>query len=307
MEEAYEYLFEEGYVEPKIEDKQALIAKLQSGDFTLSFSSISAFSISPQAFIAYKLKEWKRTPAMLLGELVHCILLEEEKVKHRYHIAPDVDATTVDGKREWANLYQDFTKIELPTNKVGNPIIPKIADIIADVEKQCGVTIIPHKTNEEAKFRARRLLKNKASWSVIKKVQYTERDIKFEFEGLNFTGKIDAGGDGFIADIKNMPDATLQKAQRVIFDRRLNWQAFGYDRSQGGGNRAYILGVDGKGEVSTHCFGQRAFDSAEREMKEICRKFKNAVFESNFDPSIFDSSQDFWLKDEHNRHGINYL
>lgn len=307
MEEAYDYLFEDGYVEPKVDEKMALIAKLQSGDFTLSFSSMSAFAISPGAFIAYKLQEYKTTSAMLLGELVHCLILEKDSIKDRYYIAPDVDATTVAGKAEWAKIYEDFMKVTLAVNKQGNPIVPKQADLIAEVKAKSGITIIPHKVNDLAKFRARKLLTNKASWSVIKKVEYTEKAVKFEFEGLKFTGKIDAGGPGFIADIKNMPDATLQKAQRVITDRRLNWQAFGYDRSQGGGNRYYILAVDGRGETSTHCFGQRAFDSAEREMKEMCHKFKNAVFESNFDPAIFDSSQDFWLKDEHNRHGINYL
>jgi hypothetical protein len=44
------------YVEPKAEEKAAVIAKLQSGDFTLSFSSLEAFSRSPRQFIAYKVK-----------------------------------------------------------------------------------------------------------------------------------------------------------------------------------------------------------------------------------------------------------
>ena len=59
-------LFEDGYIEPKAEEKAALIAELQSGNYKLSFSSLSAFAVSPRAFIAYKLQEeWLRANFIL--------------------------------------------------------------------------------------------------------------------------------------------------------------------------------------------------------------------------------------------------
>lgn len=300
-------IFEDGYVEPKAEEKAALIAKLQSGEYTLSFSSLTAFAISPAAFIAYKLQESKTTDAMLLGELVHCLVLEPEKAKERYFIAPNVNAATSDGKNEWAKIYMDFLSVDLPQNKQGNYQIPKIADIIAEVKNETGTTIIPHSVNELAKFRARKLVSNRACRAVLNKVDYTERKIEFEFSGLKFRGVIDAGGHRVIADLKNMPDATYQKATGAIWGRRLHWQAFGYDSAIGGGNTCYILAVDGNGETSVHAFHQTHLDWAEKQMKEYVYKFKSCVAESLFDPEIWSMSQDFWLRSELNEHGINWL
>lgn len=300
-------LFEEGYLEPKAEEKAALIAKLQSGDFNLSFSSLSAFAVSPAAFIAYKLQESKTTKAMLLGELVHCLVLEPDKAKERYFIAPNVNGATAEGKNEWARIYMDFLDVDLQTNKQGNYQIPKIEDIIAHIKAETGTTIIPHSTNEEARFRARKLISNRACRSVLNQINYTERKIEFEFSGLKFRGVIDGGGDGVIADIKNMPDASLDKAVGAIWGRRLHWQAFGYDSSLGGGNTCYILAVDGNGETSVHAFNHNNLNAAEKQMKRYIHYFKSCIIESLFDPEIWDSSQDFWLRSELNTHGINFL
>jgi hypothetical protein len=65
-EQNYFSVFDE-YEEPKQAEKDELIDKLQSGKFSLSYSSLAAFSVSPRAFVAYKIKERDRTTkAMLL-------------------------------------------------------------------------------------------------------------------------------------------------------------------------------------------------------------------------------------------------
>lgn len=327
MDNTLDLFFEDGYVEPRAEEKAALITKLQSGDYTLSFSSLSAFAISPAAFIAYKLQEYKTTKAMLMGELVHCLVLEPDEVLNRYHIAPNVSGATAEGKNAWAKLYLHFlnnaldkggitkeaeTAIEaklagVTENKQGNLQAPKIDDIIADVKAICGTTIIPHTANEEAKFRARKLLTNRACRHVINQLTYTEKKITFEFCGIKFRGVIDGGGNGIICDLKNMPDATIEKAQYAIWGRRLHWQAFGYNEAMNGGNECYILAVDGSGETSVHWFSERNLMAAERQMKRYCQKFKECITESLFDISVWDMSQDFWLRSEMNEFGINHL
>ena len=305
--EQFNDIFEDGYIEPKAEEKAALIARLQAGDFTLSFSSLTAFAVSPAAFIAYKLQETKTTDAMLLGELVHCMVLEPEKMKERFHIAPDVNAATTEGKQAWASLYMDFTGITLPHNKSGNYIIPKVADIITEIRNVQGVTVVPFKIADAAQFRARKLTTNRACRSILDEITYTEKKIEFEFCGLNFRGVIDGGGAGLIVDLKNMPDATLERATSAIWGRRLHWQAFGYDKSLGGGNTCYILAVDGSGETSVHAFNSRHLDNAHRQMTRYCYYFKQCITESLFDAQIWDSSQDFWLRSNLNINGINYL
>lgn len=307
MENSFE-IFEDGYVEPKQEEKNELIAKLQAGDFTLSFSSLSAFAISPAAFIAYKLQERKTTKAMLLGEVMHFLVLEPDKAKEveensneRYFLAPNVNGATKEGKAVWEKIYADFV------GEPGENFKMKIDDIIAAVKDATGTVIIPGAIYEEAKFRARRIFANRACRSVLNQIDYTEKKIEFDFSGLKFRGVIDAGGHRIIADLKNMPDATLEKATGSIWARRLHWQAFGYDTAIGGGNLCHILAVDGNGETSVHAFNQRNLDAAERQMKRVCGYFKQAVVESLFDPGIWDMSQDFWLRSDMNTHGINYL
>lgn len=295
------------YVEPKAEEKAALIAKLQSGDYSLSFSSLSAFAVSPAHFIAYKLQETKTTDAMLLGDVTHCLVFEPGKYAERYHVMPDVNAATTEGKSAWAKVYMDYTGNEVKQNKLGNYQPPKKADIIAEVKAICGTTILPFSIAENARFRARKVITNRACRHVLNQITYTEKAVDWEFCGIKFRGRIDAGGDGLIADLKNMPDATIDKATGAIWSRRLHWQAFGYNESQGGANACHILAVDGVGETSVHVFHGNHLAAAERQMKRYCHEFKRCIVESIFDPSVWDMSQDFWLKSDMNEHGINYL
>lgn len=300
-------IFDLEYIDPIPEAKLALIKALQAGDVTLSFSSILAFSISPAMFIAYKLQETKTTPAMLLGNLVHCMVLEPDQLPVRYFMAPNVDASTAAGKNAWGSLYMDFTGATLEKNKAGNYNIPTLGDIIAEVRDKCNVTIIPYGVWEQASFRARKLVSNLACRWVLNQITNTERKVTFDFAGLNFRGVIDGFGPGIIADIKNVPDATLDKCTGAIWKRCLHWQAFGYDRALGGGNTCYILAVDGNGETSVHAFGANHLDSAQRQLSRYCHYFKSCVTESLYNPGIWDMSQDFWLRSEMNVNGINFL
>lgn len=310
---------DEGYVEPKQEEKDELITKLQSGDFTLSYSSLSAFSVSPRNFIAYKLQEKKTTKAMILGEVVHCKILEPDQFRERYHIAPVVNAATSEGKNTWAKIYMDFTGDELPVNKAGNYVIPKIDDLISAVKLYTakvdengkttfpGITILPGTVNEAAEFRARMLLKNRPCRYIINQVTEVEHPISFEFCGIRFNGRVDGFCKHLIMDIKNMPDATVRAATYAIRGRKMYWQAYCYNTAIDGERDAYILAVDGNGETSVHKFSEKNLEQAEVEMSEYCHQFKQLIEESFFDRSVWDQSQDFWLRSEHNQLGINYL
>ena len=294
-------IFEDGHTEPKAEEKAALIAQLISGDFTLSFSSLSAFAISPRAFIAYKLQERKTTPAMILGELVHCMVLEPEKVPERYFIAPAVNGATKEGKATWQKIYADFVADVGPDFKMTQ------GEIIEAVKAATGTTVVSDKVYQDALFRARQISANAACRHVLNLVSETERRVEYEFEGLKFTGRIDGLGTRMLMDLKNVPDASLDRATGAIWSRRLHWQAFGYDRAMKGGNQYYVVCVDGTGETSVHAFNQRHLDNAEKQLVKYTWYFKQAIVESIFDPGVWDMSQDFWLRSDMNTAGVNYL
>jgi hypothetical protein len=321
MEDQNPYLlFEEDYVHPKQEEKDALILKLQSGDFSLSYSSLSKFAVSPRAFIAYKLQEYKTTNAMIMGEAVHCKILEPEEFKNRYFIAPTVNAATSEGKNTWAKIYMDLTGDELPVNKQGNYVIPKVSELIAAIKLHTskidpetkriifeGVTVLPGTINEQADFRANMLIHNRATRWVIDQITQTETSIEFEFEGVRFKGRVDGHSANMICDIKNMPDATIRAATYTIKGRKMAWQGFCYNTAMEGERDYFILAVDANGETSCHSIGKKEIENAGVEMREYVQRFKELIEESRFDPTVWDQSQDFWLRTEVNPIGINFI
>lgn len=294
-------IFEDGYEAPNATKKAELIAQLQSGDFTLSFSSLSAFAVSPRAFVAYKLKERTETSAMQMGTAVHCLVLEPHEFAKRYFVAPAVNGATKEGKATWAKIYEDFVG-EIPEG-----VTLTIDKIKAAVVAATGTTVIDAATEAHAKMRARAVLGNRAARSVLDSITNTERKVTFDFEGLSFRGMVDGDGGGVVVDLKNCPDARVGKATRMIQDRNLHWQAFGYDTALGGGNACYIVAVDGIGEVSVHRFSPGNLDQAAQQMADYCQHFKRCILESRFDSGIWDSSQDFWLQTPLNEWGVNYL
>lgn len=296
----------ENFIEPKAEEKAAVIAKISGGEFSLSFSALSAFAISPYAFIAYKVQERKQTPAMLMGEIVHCRVLEPDQFEKRYRIAPTVNAATTEGKNVWGGIFEEMTGEELPRNKQDNYVIPKVADLIEEIKAKTGITVIPGKVAEEGDFRARRLLKNKASRWVIDQLTQTEQAVEIEVNGVKVRGRIDGRSDGIIMDIKNVVNAELHAAAYAIKSRKLHWQAWIYSQALGIRNY-YIACVDGRGEVSVHLVSEKMIDQAEIEIWEYVERFKDLVMAGMFDPTVWDQSQDFWLQTSENSMGINQI
>lgn len=306
MEEQNEIfgIFDDGYTEPKAEEKAQLIVDLQSGNFHLSFSALSAFAISPRAFIAYKLQEKKTTKAMIMGQAVHCLVLEPDAFADRFYIAPEVNGATKEGKAAWHKIYCDFVE-DVPADDFKM----KIDDIIKVVEDSTRIIVLPGKTEQEAKARSRALINNRACRAILDQITQTEMFLPddYKIDGIKFKGALDAKGKRIIADIKNMPDATIQKAVGSIWSRRLHWQAYAYDSAYGGGHKCHILCVDGIGETSVHCFTDHHLVVAERQVKKYIQHFKKCIFESLFDATVWDQSQDFWLRSDMNEYGINYL
>lgn len=296
----------ESFIEPKQHEKAEVIAKLSSGDYTLSFSALSAFAISPYAFIAYKVQERKQTQAMMIGDIVHCRVLEPEEFEKRYRIAPVVNATTVEGKNVWGGIFEEMTGEELPRNKADNYVLPKMEDLIEEIKAKTGITVIPGKVAEEGDFRARRLLKNKASRWVINQLTQTEQSVDLTVSDVHIRGRVDGRGEKIILDIKNVVNAEVHAAAYTIKARRLHWQAWIYSQALGIYNY-YIACVDGRGEVSVHLIPEKMINQAEIEITEYVERFKDLVVAGMFDPGVWDQSQDFWLQTSENQVGINMM
>jgi hypothetical protein len=296
-------IFETEYVEPKQEQKDALIAQLIAGDFKLSFSALHAFSVSPREFIRYKLQERVTTPAMLLGKAVHCLVLEPDEFDKRFFVMPDVSASTKEGKAEWAKIYSKFVG-EIPADAKFTK-----GEIIEAVKEAVGVQVLDAKTAKSAEMRARQLRNNRASAHILNQLEVTETKVECVIDGISFRGIIDGYSEhaNIIADVKIMPNATWDKAAGAIWGRKLHWQAHIYDKAKGYGHRCYILAVDPMGEVSVHGFSENHLLAAGRQITSYLNRFKECIFLSQTTPGIWDSSQEFWLQSDFNEYGINYF
>ena len=55
-----------------------LIEKLNNKQVKFSYSSLKKFYENPSSFISYKLADFERTPSMLFGTLLDCLILTPE-------------------------------------------------------------------------------------------------------------------------------------------------------------------------------------------------------------------------------------
>ena len=279
-------------------DKKQLIEDLKNGFVSLSYSSLKEFAISPAAFIRYKLKERKETPAMAMGTAVHTLVFERDQFLQRYLIAPEANAATKQGKEDLRQFYKRATGEDIESFTV--------ASLFESIKQQTGFKILSYSDFEEAQRRADAVLANKAARYVLDRVGDVEQGISVAIDDVPFTGYVDGLGDGLIVDLKNMTDATTQKAARTIYQMRYDWQAFIYSQAIKA-KECFIIAVDGDLEVSTHCLSKNDLDNAEKQVRYYISQFKRACFESEFNESVWDMSQEFYLINSNNENGINYL
>lgn len=297
------------YVEPKESEIKAVIDSLHRDDFTLSYSSISAFAISPRSFIAYKVKERKETDAMLLGTVVHCLILEPDTFSKRYVVGPNVNASTLEGKEAWAE-FAIGKGVDIPVNEKGKYVLPKLDDLKADIKAASGVQVITGKMYEDAQFRARCAVKNSAFQFVLSQITQTEVDTPEGFtisvfpSNYRFKGRIDGQGEGIRMDIKNVRSAQRHDAARAIQYGGVAMQAYIYEQAYGVSDY-YVCCIDATGETSVHRLSRKMILDAGEQLEALLTAFEKAISDSFDRPGVWAESQDFWLRSPENPFGIH--
>lgn len=300
------------YVEPKESEIQAVIDSLHRDDFTLSYSSISAFGISPRAFIAYKVRERKETDAMLLGTVVHCLILEPDTFSSRYVVGPNLNASTIEGKEAWVEFAAE-RGVVIEKNEKGKYNMPKLEDLKAAIKAASGLQVITGKMYEEARFRARCAVKNRAFQFVLSRITQTEVDTPEGFtisvgpSNYRFKGRIDGQGEGIRMDIKNVRDASRHAAARTIQYSGMAMQAYIYEQAYGVADY-YICCIDPTGETSVHRLSRKMILDAGEQLAGdggLLTAFEKAISDSFDRPGVWAESQDFWLRSPDNPFGIH--
>ena len=136
----------------------------------------------------YGSEEKESSPSMLIGELVHCIVLEPEEVSRRFVGMPKIDRRTKEGKV----LYAQF------------------------LESSKGKLVVDERTFELASYMATNVIEQEISASALKGC-VIERSILWQDEesGLNFKCRPDAynPANGLVVDLKTTKDACYRGMQ----------------------------------------------------------------------------------------------
>lgn len=136
-----------------------------------------------------RLYDEKETDSMLLGELVHCLVLEPQETLNRYIGAPNVDRRTKEGKA----IYAEF------------------------LEQANGKTIVDEATFEKASYMASNVIEQQIASSALAGRCLIERSIIWtdEESGLEFKCRPDAYNPvtGVVVDLKTTKDASYRAMQ----------------------------------------------------------------------------------------------
>lgn len=249
------------------------VEQLIIGDFTLSYSSIKAFSESPLSFLRYKTKDKKRTPSMEFGSLLHTLVLEPTKFESEYIILDKLVKEST-----WAKKENKIHKSEI--------------ELKALEEKKQVVTM---ENLTKALDLKKAILKNSYAGYLINGCIEYEKPIKFDWYNFTWTGYIDGLGQNYIIDLKKVTDARPHKIKWRAIDAKWNWQAFlylqGTEKNHGDHNHFYNICYDDNGNVSVIRQTWMDVNIALASLVKICDKFNDCIIQNTWDYSY-----EFWTE-----------
>jgi len=143
-------------------------------------------------------KQSEPTPAMIMGELVHTMVLEPLLVNERYSIAPEINRRTKAGKEEWAAFQE-----ESESKKV---VIAEFAEKATKMAKAC-------KDNE--------VIESLLDGALV------ERSIYFKHKetGIKCKARPDAFSGSMVVDLKTSADASYRAFQSSMMKFGYHLQA----------------------------------------------------------------------------------
>ena len=262
-----------------------LIGRLQKREESLSYSSLKQFYTTPKNFINYKLKKFIKSPAMIFGSLLDCLILTPEDFDKNFIVLDTVPSTDnqlgfvsdfLDGKTKedaFANNYKrgDVEKVYLSLEKYIK-------------SKELGLDVISQSDLDKAESIKESVLNNPTAKSFLERVETIQEKLEWEYKGYKFKGFLDVRGKGFIMDLKYKGTSSdINKFQWDFKDLHYDLQAGMYTKAINilgldENVQYFIMVYDAKGEVSVIeidysyiAHGQQKYDFCIQEM-ERCRK-----------------------------------
>lgn len=277
------------------ESKFSLLCdSLRDGSMHLSFSAIKNFIPpygSPRRFMAYKLKEIKQTPAMVLGDIIDCILLTPDQFESRYFvIPPDCAKNSFKGLEAWQVFLNGLgISVDISGQKMQDAKF--VIDLGIQQMDQMPIMVVESSQIELAKSIAGSVMKNDTAAFFLNEIGATQVDVNYEAFGWNWRGKKDAEGPDFVMDMKLTVSATEKDFGYQIRKMGYLYQAAIYTQGGKGKKEFYFMGYDRTGEVIIIHIGRAHIEKAWQELEYFIGQFDRMIFQDRF---LW--SQDFWRK-----------
>ena len=182
----------------------------------LSYSALKEFRKSPKHYQLYLQTPKTQTPAMLLGSVVDCLVLEPEKLEKRFLVFDKPNLRTNDGKAAYQQALES--------------------------SKEQGLTLIDGETLETAKKCRDSLMDHQMSRTIIESRKRVQIRLKWTHRktGIPMIGYVDfeamAWDTDFIIDLKTAatadPDDFIRNAAKLDYHIQAGAYLDGYPRTQ---------------------------------------------------------------------------
>jgi hypothetical protein len=264
--------------------RDELIQRLMVGNFSLSFSKLRAFTVSPDYFIRYCLRETKRTKAMRFGSMLHCLVLEPNRFSEFYATVPDgVKLNTNEGREAFFAFLAQTAGERMSDfeTELGRAATFRDYKALAEwLELSQGIEFVNNTDRDNSHRMAEAILSDPRAAEIINTATDLEQAVDFDLAGWKWRGKIDIRTGGDIADLKKVKDADPR-------NRSLRWnladdgyfvQQYVYRHALGEPGENRVVCVDENCQVSVLKIGFETMLQAEAEFHKTMTAFEKCRF-----------------------------
>lgn len=244
------------------EEFRIKIDGIMSGEKPLSYSALSKFIETPRHYYDYATKEFKHTPAMEFGKMLHMFILQNYVFKEKYYLLDDLNIVEEIGgaKPRATKKYKEW--------------------LVEQTEKANGKEIISFDELEKLDNYREALLIDNGSKDLIKNIKAAEQEFNFEHDGFKIRGFIDAESsfenNDCIFDLKTISSATAKKIRYEIYDRNYDLQAGVYCNAIGCKNY-FLLFIDGNFAIQVVKLSEETINAGFEKFEKALQDFQTCA------------------------------
>lgn len=271
-------------------EEQELIEKLESGNFHLSYSSLSKFIKSPKHFIDYKLKPRVDKPTLNRGLVSHKLILEgQEEFDNAYVVQSCIGPSSANQENFLVYMLQGLTAFEAheksytatrlsetKREKQSKELFGKLEEYIEMVKTINGRRVVKKDKYDDACRKRDAVYNDPAAMDLLERISETEKFIEWEYEGIKHKGQLDGFGESLLMDMKDT-NADPEKVRRQVINMGWAFQGAMYSTAEPREDNYTILAIDDDGGVSVNPISDELIDHFQMVYRNAIEDFNKCL------------------------------